>query len=121
MKGVILYLKFLLHFWSYYNSLKITVQLRSVTEVVPRSLFLRVNRSPIRYSFRAGANAIQCSENTASANSKISTRVILIFYSEVTAESGRLWLLIDINLYISVYTSDVYTGCRYFTNIHCLK
>ena len=30
IKGVILYLKFLLHFWSYNNSLKITVQLRTV-------------------------------------------------------------------------------------------
>ena len=110
-----MYLKFLLHFWSYYNSLKITVQLRSVTEIVLRSLFLRVNRSSIHYSFRAGACAIQCS-----ANGKISTRVILIFCSEVAAESGSWWLLIDINLYISVYTSD-YTGCRYFTNIYCLK
>ena len=30
-------------------------QLRSVTEIAPKSLFLCVNKSPIRYGFRAGA------------------------------------------------------------------
>ena len=31
--------------------------LRSVTEIPPKSQTLRVNRSPIRYGFRAGANS----------------------------------------------------------------
>ena len=33
-------------------------QLRSVTEIAPKSLFLLVNRSPNRYGFRACAKAI---------------------------------------------------------------
>ena len=37
-------------------------QLRSVTEIAPKSPFLRVN-SPILYSFRAGAKAIWHSVN----------------------------------------------------------
>ena len=40
-------------------------QLLSVTEIVPESLLLCVNRSPIRYSFRAGARAIRYGVNTA--------------------------------------------------------
>ena len=39
-------------------------QLRSVTEIAPKSPFLRVNRSPIRYGFCASAKAIQYSVNT---------------------------------------------------------
>ena len=35
------------------------VQLCSVTEIAPKSLFLYVNRGPIRLGFRAGAKAIQ--------------------------------------------------------------
>ena len=40
-------------------------QLRSVRETTPKSPFLYVNRSPSRYSFRAGAKAVQYSVNTA--------------------------------------------------------
>ena len=39
------------------------VQLRSVTEIAPKSPFLRVNRSSIRYGFRAGAKATRHSVN----------------------------------------------------------
>ena len=39
-------------------------QLRSVTEIAPKSPFLCVNRSPIRYGFCAGAKAIRYSVNT---------------------------------------------------------
>ena len=38
-----------------------TEQLRSVTEIAPKSPFLRVNRSPIRYDFRACATATRYS------------------------------------------------------------
>ena len=38
-------------------------QLRSVTEIAPKSPFLCVNRSPIQYGFRAGAKAIRYSVN----------------------------------------------------------
>ena len=41
-------------------------QLRSVTEIQPKSPFLCVNRSPIRYGFRADAKAFQYSVNIAS-------------------------------------------------------
>jgi len=34
------------------------MQLRSITEIMLKSPFLCVNRSPIHYSFRAGAKAI---------------------------------------------------------------
>ena len=37
------------------------VQLRSVTEIAPKSLFLSVNRSPIRCGFRAGVKIIRYS------------------------------------------------------------
>ena len=41
-------------------------QLRSVTEIAPKSPFLSVNRSPsVRYDFRAGAKATQYSVNIA--------------------------------------------------------
>ena len=33
-------------------------QLRSVTEIAPKSLFLCVNKSPIRYGFRVGAKPL---------------------------------------------------------------
>ena len=33
-------------------------QLRSVTEIAPKSPFLRVNGNPIRYAFRAGAKSV---------------------------------------------------------------
>ena len=38
-------------------------QLRSVTEIAPKSPLLCVNRSPIRYGFRAGAKDIQYNVN----------------------------------------------------------
>ena len=38
-------------------------QLRSVTEIAPKSLLLCVNRSSIRYDFRAGAKAVQYDVN----------------------------------------------------------
>ena len=38
-------------------------QLRSVTEIAPKSPFLCVNRSSILYSFRAGAKATRHSVN----------------------------------------------------------
>ena len=38
-------------------------QVRSVTEIASKSPFLRVNRSPILYSFRAGAKATRHSVN----------------------------------------------------------
>ena len=38
------------------------VQLRSVPEIAPKSPFLFVNRSPIRYDFRAGAK-VYCESN----------------------------------------------------------
>ena len=40
-------------------------QLHSVTNIAPKSRFLCVNQSPIRYGFRAGAKAICCSVNIA--------------------------------------------------------
>ena len=40
------------------------VQHRCVTEIALKSSFLCVNRRPIRYGFRAGANAIRHSVNT---------------------------------------------------------
>ena len=40
-------------------------QLRFVTEIVPKSPFLCVNRSPVWYGFRAGAKATWYSENAA--------------------------------------------------------
>ena len=40
-------------------------QFRSVTEIVPKSPFLCVNRNSIRYDFGAGAKAIQYSVNIA--------------------------------------------------------
>ena len=41
------------------------LNLHSVTEIAPKSRFLCVNRSPIRYGFRAGAKAIQYSVSIA--------------------------------------------------------
>ena len=38
-----------------------TGQLCSITEIVPKSLFLCMNRSPIRYNFPAGTKVIRCS------------------------------------------------------------
>ena len=40
-------------------------QLRSVTEIAPKSPFLCVNRSPFRYGFRGDAKAIRYSKNIA--------------------------------------------------------
>ena len=40
-------------------------QLRTVTEIAPKSPFLCVNRSPIRYGFRAGAKAVRYYMNTS--------------------------------------------------------
>ena len=45
-------------------------QLRSVTEIAPKSPFLRVNRSPIRYGFHIGARAIDCGFPELPANRK---------------------------------------------------
>ena len=39
-------------------------QLRSVTEIAPKSRFLCVNRNPIQYGFRAGAKAVWYHMNT---------------------------------------------------------
>ena len=39
--------------------------LRSVREIAPKSPFLCVNRSPIRYGFRAGTKDIRYSVNVA--------------------------------------------------------
>ena len=39
--------------------LEILAQLRKVTEIVPKSLFLCVNRRPFRYGFCAGSKAIR--------------------------------------------------------------
>ena len=38
---------------------------RSVSEITPPQRFLRVNRSPIRYDFRGGAQAIRYTVNIA--------------------------------------------------------
>ena len=40
-------------------------QLRSVTEIAPKSPFLCVNRSPIRYDLRGGATATPYGVNIA--------------------------------------------------------
>ena len=45
-------------------------QLRSVTEIAPKSPFLYVNRSPIRYGFHIGARAIDCGFPELPANRK---------------------------------------------------
>ena len=51
---------FLFDIWR--STLEISAaQLLSVTEIAP---FVRVNRIPIRYGFRAGARAIRCRVNT---------------------------------------------------------
>ena len=52
-------------------------QLRSVTEIAPKSPFLRVNRSPILYSFRAGAKATRHSVNIF-LNSLILSRLLKV-------------------------------------------
>ena len=39
--------------------------MRSVSKIAPKSPFLRVNKSPIRYSFKAGAKAIRYNVNKA--------------------------------------------------------
>ena len=46
-------------------SLMIGAQLRSVTEIAPKSLFPYLNRSPSRYGFRAGAKTFRYSVNVA--------------------------------------------------------
>ena len=43
----------------------IGAQLRSVTEIAPKSLFPYLNRSPSRYGFRAGAKTFRYSVNIA--------------------------------------------------------
>ena len=46
------------HFYPRLSTLEMdAVQPRSVTEIAPESVLLSVNRSPIRYFFRAGAKA----------------------------------------------------------------
>ena len=68
---------YLLPLWSKYRSpvqnlsdmwrstFVIGAALHSITEISPKSLFLRVNRSPIWYNFRTGAKGIRCSVNMA--------------------------------------------------------
>ena len=52
------------------------LQLRSVTEIAPKSPLLRVNRSPsVRYDFRAGAKATRYSVNIVQ-NSLILSRFL---------------------------------------------
>ena len=45
----------------------VTLHSEMVTEIAQKSLFLYVNRSPIRYGFGAGAKAIRYSVNIALA------------------------------------------------------
>ena len=52
-------------------------QLHSVTEIAPNSLVLYVNRSPIRYSFRAGASVIRYGVKITIVSSEFSVAVLL--------------------------------------------
>ena len=68
-------------------------QFRSVTEIAPKSPFLCVNRSPIRYGFRAGAKAIRHGVNKAQHSPKISRLVVPHFSSGIVerAKRERAW------------------------------
>ena len=60
-------------------------QLRSVTEIAPKSPFLRLNRSPILYSFRAVAKAIRHSVNI------FLNSLILSQFLKVDASGDQFW------------------------------
>ena len=57
-------------------------QLRSVTEIEPKSPFLCVNRSSIRYGFRAGAKAIWYCVNIGEK------AIILVFFFVLRANNS---------------------------------
>ena len=48
-----------------------TVQLCSITEIMPKSPLLCVNKNPNQHDFHAGARAIQCSINIAVSENTI--------------------------------------------------
>ena len=52
-------------------------QLHSVTEIAPNSLILCVNKSPILYSFRAGAKAIRNGVKITVVSSEFSVAFML--------------------------------------------
>ena len=71
-----------------------TAQLRSFTEIAPKSPFLYVKRSPIRYGFGAGAKAtIRCSMN-------IYPILTLHFRDRCGAVSLRYWNHPEITVFL---------------------
>ena len=62
-------------------------QILSVTEIAPKSRFLCVNRSPIRYGFRAGAEANQHSVTLA----------LVYFVLLLLVKGTQYWLIIKLS------------------------
>lgn len=67
-------------------------QLHSVTEIAPNSLILCVNKSPILYSFRAGARAIRHGVKITLVSSEFSVAVML---NQVCVDKTMILLFID--------------------------
>ena len=56
-------------------------QLRTVTEMAPKSPFLCVNRSPLRYGFHAGAKTIRYRANIALREGQYGARDELFYFN----------------------------------------
>ena len=76
-------------------------QLHSVTEIAPKSPFLWVNRSPIRYGFRAGAKAfppVLCEKGLRTVHTEhvtTATRNLPSWQSQGTDECCDSWLVLS--------------------------
>ena len=96
----------------------VAARLRSVTEIVPESPFLCVNKSPIRYGFNAGAKAIRYGMNIAQLNRTYPCVI----------QNNRKWFMIDsrhevydqlIQSYLCL--SQVFIGCQQTLIVHWIK
>ena len=96
----------------------VAAPLRSVTEIVPESPFLCVNKSPIRYGFNAGAKAIRYGMNIAQLNRTYPCVI----------QNNRKWFMIDsrhevydqlIQSYLCL--SQVFIGCQQTLIVHWIK
>ena len=84
------------------------VQLRSVTEIAPKSLFLCVNRSPVRNGFCAGVKAIWYSVNIASDR-----------LPDGRQNTPKIWKIYQ--LYQMAGVTKHATRIIFFYQIHCLR
>ena len=101
------------------RSVQRSLLLRAVTETALKSPFLCVNRSPIRYGFRAGAKAIRLRTIVSSREFVFNCAILNHFYQPNRISVEGTLLTVIMRLYAS--TKNNHKKKKTFTSTHLLQ